>query len=367
MSVKIQKDNLAQKVAQNRKEAILKRSETYFRSLIENTVDLIMVIDPVGLIFFQSNHSHKRYLGYEEDELIGKNIMDFLHPQDAEDFLEKIFKVTKNPSQRYDLEYRFRHKTKGWYTLEGVCINLLDDSNISGLLINVRDVSKRKVLEQELIRVSEAERSRLSQELHDTLNQHLVGLQFLTQILGENLKKKNITEEIEQVEKIRSHIDEAVAMTRSIARGLYPMGLSGENFESALTDFVTEVSQRHKIECKLHYDISVRVINDESATQIYHIVREATKNSVLHGKAKTIQVEIYGSKKDLTLTVRDNGIGLPRGKKWIQGIGLRIMAERAKMLNGRFKIERNASGGTTLTCNFPRKRIISKKRKKVLL
>jgi diguanylate cyclase (GGDEF)-like protein/PAS domain S-box-containing protein len=130
-------------------EEALRRSEQQFRSLIENASDIITVMDPDGAMSFVGP-SVQRVLGYQPEELIGKNAFDFIHPDDLPDVLRNFSLLVQNPAAPQSAEFRFRHADGSWRTLEAIGRNALNDSGLAGVVINARDISERKHAEEAL-------------------------------------------------------------------------------------------------------------------------------------------------------------------------------------------------------------------------
>lgn len=134
-------------------EAELASRERRFRALIENTGDIITILDDKGLISYKSP-AVKSELGYLPEELIGEDIFDYIHPQDRPAAQEAFRQVLENPGRLLRANLRFRHRDGTWRILDVSGINLLADPAIQGVVINSRDVTER-VRDQELLRESE--------------------------------------------------------------------------------------------------------------------------------------------------------------------------------------------------------------------
>jgi PAS domain S-box-containing protein len=130
-----------------RAEAALAKSEAYHRRLIEQALDIITIIDADAVMRYLSP-SVERILGYSRSELVGQRAFDFIHPDDLEATLRTFTEGIETPGTVRRLEYRFRHKDGSWRYLEGVGRNLLDDPLINAVVVNARDVTERKVTEE---------------------------------------------------------------------------------------------------------------------------------------------------------------------------------------------------------------------------
>ncbi len=138
----------------------LKRTEERFRLLIENAVDLIAILDIDGTITFVSP-SHKRLLGYDDKELLGRKAFEFIHPEDLPTVVEIFSKGIQHiGDENYDLdmsysaEFRFRHKYGYWVTLESFGKLYPPNSGETGIIVNSRDVTERKKMEESLRNLS---------------------------------------------------------------------------------------------------------------------------------------------------------------------------------------------------------------------
>jgi diguanylate cyclase (GGDEF)-like protein/PAS domain S-box-containing protein len=147
------RDITERKEAEFQKEAAidaLQKSEKYFKELTENSSDIIIITDKNGDIKYCSR-SMERFTGYKPEEIIGRSGFQFIHPDDAErafnDFgkaiLEKNTTIIPNA-------FRIIHKDGSEVYLDGLGKNLLDNPDIAGFVMNVRDVTDRKRTEEKL-------------------------------------------------------------------------------------------------------------------------------------------------------------------------------------------------------------------------
>ncbi len=128
---------------------VLHESERRFRSMVENGSDIITILDADGTRRYVSPTS-KRILGYEAEELAGKNPFELIHPDDLPRVLERFAEGIKTPELTVTMEYRTRHKDGSWVHMETVGKNLLDDPAVAGVVTNGRDVTERYRAEQAL-------------------------------------------------------------------------------------------------------------------------------------------------------------------------------------------------------------------------
>ena len=133
----------------------LAKSEERFRSLVQNSSDIITVLEVDGSIRYVSP-SVKLILGYKPEELVGKNVFDYIHPQDKSTAKREFAERLKQPGVVGLTELRLHHGSGKWIDVEVAVNNLLQEASTKGVVVNCRDISERKqaeiVLKQQTIR-----------------------------------------------------------------------------------------------------------------------------------------------------------------------------------------------------------------------
>jgi PAS domain S-box-containing protein len=139
---------------------LLQHSQEHFRALVQNSSDIITVVDAEGTILYQSP-AVKRTLGYEPEERIGKNAVEarLLHPEDFSAKNEAFTKALRNPNTPVTVEVRMRHRDGSWRYMEETITSLLADPNVNGVVLNARCITHRKKAEKELRESEERFRS----------------------------------------------------------------------------------------------------------------------------------------------------------------------------------------------------------------
>ena len=136
-------------------EDTLKEDEQRFRALLDNSYDVITVLDSHGSILYQSP-SVRRVLGDDPEEKIGKSVFEpgRVHREDLEKVRQAFAEVMANPGVPRTVDYRTRHADGSWRYIDSVAVNLLNDPSVAGVVVNYRDVTERKEAEG---RIREAE------------------------------------------------------------------------------------------------------------------------------------------------------------------------------------------------------------------
>ncbi|MCF7786845.1 MAG: response regulator [Prosthecobacter sp.] len=210
----------------------------------------------------------------------------------------------------------------------------------------------RQRLEREILRISEREQQRIGQDLHDDLGQQLTALCILTSVLTRTLAGR-AAPEVPAAARISDLMKEAVAMTRSLARGLHPVAAEPDGLMLALHDLTTRMISMFRIGCQFDCAVPVQVNDNTAATHLYRIAQEAVSNGVKHGHAQHVRIGLSSDAENLTLTVKDDGCGISSLDPKRQGMGLRIMHYRADMIGARVSIANQPAGGTCVTCTLP--------------
>jgi diguanylate cyclase (GGDEF)-like protein/PAS domain S-box-containing protein len=127
----------------------LRRSEARFRSLVQHASDVITVIDARGKVGYQSPSTFAVF-GYEPDEIEGRIRTDLIHDADITRATAAAEELFKSPGSTVSVEGRIRSRTGGWRHVEAIATNLLHDPAVEGLVVNTRDITERKQLEEAL-------------------------------------------------------------------------------------------------------------------------------------------------------------------------------------------------------------------------
>jgi diguanylate cyclase (GGDEF)-like protein/PAS domain S-box-containing protein len=126
-----------------------RQNEARFRSMVQHSSDVIFVIRPDAAVRFVSP-SVTRVFGYEPGLLLGARLTDFVHPEDVNGLHTFLQDAASHPGVTPPAEWRMRRPDGAWLHAETIGTNLLDDPDVSGIVLNTRDVSERKLLEQQL-------------------------------------------------------------------------------------------------------------------------------------------------------------------------------------------------------------------------
>ncbi len=227
------------------------------------------------------------------------------------------------------------------------------ETSFARVLISLIDVTEQRRMEKEILEIAGREQRRIGRDLHDGLGQLLAGTRFRIARLEQRLRRRDLTEEADAVAEIDHFVAEAMTQARALAYGLNPVTVEADGLTQALKGLVFTIERLSGIPCSFHTTGSIRVDDLEVATQVYRIAQEALNNAMRHSQASHIRVNLSRKGEVVTLSIRDNGVGLPESMLRKEGMGLRIMRYRARMIKGTLDIRRLPQGGTVVTCQFP--------------
>lgn len=147
-------------------EEKLRQNEERFRLLVQNSNDIITVLDAKGVQVFISGPL-ERLLGWRPAELIGTFGFERIHPDDVSAAMKTFMGGISLPGATRSAQYRHRHQDGRWIHLEAVGTNLLNDPVVKGIVLNIRDITERKQ--------AEAEREKLQGQLQQAMKMEAVG------------------------------------------------------------------------------------------------------------------------------------------------------------------------------------------------
>jgi signal transduction histidine kinase len=235
---------------------------------------------------------------------------------------------------------------------------LIDEKGkVQGGVVVLSDITSRKRMEKQITGISDREQRRIGQDLHDSLCQHLVSVAFAGELLRENLARHSAPEAA-QAEAIVAMVNQGISEARHLARGLYPVRLEVDGLASALEELAASVQARTGIACRFSCDEPVCIFDEVAGSNLYRIAQEAINNAVKHGDCGAISIGLGAVEDEVTLTVKDDGVGFPDSLRHQGGMGLSIMNYRASMIGASLDIRRGAGGGTIVICSFYNKEMM---------
>ena len=369
-------------------EKKVRQSEAHFRALIENSSDVIMVTNADGTVRYLSP-SFERLLGHPAKERLGKHMHKIVHSAERTTMIADFKAGLENPGLPIFGEYRFQHQNGSWRTFDCVLKNLLEDPILEGVIVNARDITERKRIENELQQAKEAAESanvakssflaNMSHELRTPLNA-IIGYSEMLQEevsdrgqdeLGPDLTKINVAGK-----HLLSLINDVLDLSK-IEAGRMELFL--EDFDVAtllenIVDTATPLMQKNSNSFRIEYHTPPgRMYSDLTKLRqsLYNLLSNAAKFTE-HGDI-LLELERFteNEKSWLSFSISDNGIGLSDEQisKLFQaftqadssttrrfggtGLGLAITRRFCQMMGGDVTVQSTPGQGSTFKIILP--------------
>jgi PAS domain S-box-containing protein len=376
--IAIQRDTTERKQA----EQALRHSEERFRSLIENALDIIMILNTDGTIHYVSP-SVEKVLGYPVSELVGKKIFEPIHPDDFATTYHSLTNTLQSVEITPPLEFRYRHKDNSWRTLEAISQPFIDNAATTQIIVNARDITERKRLdeirlalerEKELSILKTRFFSMASHEFRTPLSTALAAAQVLENSPGawnDSAKRlRNLHRIQDSVRNMVQLLDDILTINRAETGKLEfnPKLLVLEQF---CNQFVEEMrlsaGNQHTITFTCEGN-PIPVCLDEKLLRsiLSNILSNAIKYSP---KGGNVHLGLEFQFHEVILRVQDRGIGIfPEDQKQLfepfhrgknirtipgTGLGLIVVKKCVDLHQGTIQITSEAGIGTTCVVTLP--------------
>ncbi|MDQ6809491.1 MAG: PAS domain S-box protein [Verrucomicrobiota bacterium] len=369
----------------------LEDAEEKFRLLVEGTPDYAMfLLNPENVITYWSSGARKVF-GWSAEEAVGQSgTLIFVPEDEAKGAVEMEIGIAREQGYAPDRRWHLRRDgTRVW--IDGVMRRIdHSDGALRGFAKIARDatdlhaaeeklreahdqlekrvrdrtreleamnetleqeMTQRQMLERQILKVTERERARISQDLHDSLCQDLTATAFLLKSRAKATALLN-EEAAVALREAAETVNAGAGLARDLARGLHPFELGTGGLVNALRELATRTNDT--VSCRCECPRSLRVPNEEVALNLYRIAQEAVLNAVKHAHATEIVICIGREANEITLVISDNGTAR-RPSKHKRGMGIHLMQYRANVSGGSLQIERERGGGTKVKCRVPAK------------
>ena len=360
-------------------ELALRESEERFRIMIEEGSDLIIILEKSGTIIYQSP-SIERTLGYGAEEMIGRDIIEFIHPGDLRRFVIAYSELLRNPSGVPALEMRVKHHDGSWRVLEIKAKEITRHHTLKGIIANCRDITDRKKIEEELYKAQKLESLGLLAGgiAHDFNN-------ILTSIIGNiALAKIDIDAESEAFESL-TDAEKASYRAKDLTLQLLTFSRGGSPIKKtiSLVELIQETIiftlRGTQIQCDLSIPEDLWLV-DVDEGQISQVFNNLIINAIqsMSGDGK---IDISARNRVITpmekrrypltpgcyisISIKDYGVGIPEEllqkifdpyfttKKDGSGLGLSTVYSIIKNHSGHVEVESQFGHGATFTLFFP--------------
>jgi PAS domain S-box-containing protein len=339
---KVTRDVTARKVAEERERLLAREQAALERAtdILESISDAFFAVDEEWS-FNYINGKAEQFWGQSRDELLGKNIWEEFPQAVGSEYYRQIQRAMK---EGVTTEF------EATFPVLGVWVAGRAYPSREGLSVYFQDVTERKLAEESLRRVTEAERKRIARDLHDGV---LQDFSYTTAALGMMvLQAKDATS--------RDQLQAAVDAVRRGSQGLREVvnNLRLEDEEDrpfaeivgALVRRSRTMARRVEINLEVGEQVPSAPLG-ETGTQVSRIIQEALTNARRHSEAMRVSVNVKMDRGYLLVEVSDDGRGF--GSESSPGVGLSSMRERAALIGGELEIESEVEQGTRVRLRVP--------------
>lgn len=214
-----------------------------------------------------------------------------------------------------------------------------------------RTMEDRTRLQTELLEISNREKRRMGQDLHDSLGQQLTGVGYLCRALSRKLRRTD-PEQAAEAEHLNTLINESIVQAKRIARGLFPVEMTEEGLVAALKRLAEDSAAMYPVKCTFSAGKDCLVYDNEVALNLYHIAQEAVHNAVRHAAPGKVTIHLSKDGAAGELSIEDDGRGFTVAGTSSGGMGLQIMRYRAERVGGGLEVDSEEGRGTRIICRF---------------
>lgn len=341
-------------IERKKNEVSLKESEQRYADLFHLSPQPMWVYDINTLAFLNVNRAACDHYGYTPEEFLSMTIKE-IRAKEEMPFLEKTLS-TRDPQNSF--KGTFRHKKKNG---ESISVEVKSDNlyynGKNARLVLINDITDKKKAQEELLtiahQVEDRERTRISINIHDGLQQTLV-----SSFMHFESVRGTIADSIDQMYAERflkgvSILNEGIEQARTIAHELMPQRIEEDGYVEALARLLTQ--NEGSVQFTFNENLEGRKLPQNIALILFRISQEAISNILKHAQATEATINVEISDGLINLTVIDNGVGFDTGNMAANHsmFGLRAIESRINSLGGRFAVESSKGRGTSMSISVP--------------
>ena len=317
---------------------------TRYRMLMNTSQDAIHIVDKMGNLL-EWNEAFKKHLGYNDDELIHLNIVDWDKNWTGEDKIDLMHGISDD-----GISFEAVHTAKdGIRKNVDVRLNKFYVNNELFFYSSARDITQQKkinkVIKKAVIEGEENEKRRISTELHERIDQILTGAKIFLSLYIKRGDRNLLNETI-------NLLDESIGRIRDLSHVVALPNLKDTGLESSILLFLKQIGEHNTINFNLKINFKEEKYPLDFKTNIYRIVQEAYRNIVTHSQAKHVEINMAETNDKLNLNITDDGIGFNPPEK-TESLGLTKIKTRVDVFNGVCNINSMPGKGCSILIEFP--------------
>lgn len=321
------------------------------QKIISKSSGMLAFFDKNGSIKL-TNESFRKFHSLTENETENMQITSLYRNRlgTREDkFLEFISHAIEGEEIKTEIWYKKNERLR---LLEISLHPSIDNDGMAGsVIMNSNDITDRVQLEARILEVIHKERKKIGISLHDDLGHDLLAVAIKSRLIADKLKpvSKEISAEVNEIENA---IKNAMNEVRRLSHGLIPYKNHGLEFHEMIDAVALTIERDYKLHCEFHIDETIHISDESIIKEIYYIIDEAVMNAIKHSGCTGIKIIMNPRNKMITLSIIDNGRGIPVNYYADSGVGIEIMKYRARAIGGFLEVKNHPGGGVIIECIF---------------
>jgi PAS domain S-box-containing protein len=322
-----------------------------FPRLVSNMRVIALTLDSRARVTY-CNRFFLEITGWTHREVLGCDWFDRFIPPDADELAGVFADLLRDSPEAWHHENEILRKS-GERSLVRWNNAVLRGPNdeIIGVATIGEDITEQRHLERELLDSAAEERLHLAAELHDGLGQSLYGASLFVAGLRSKLGKHSVSDS--ELAEVDAAVASAMDSCHRIAHGLSPLAnVRGSLIQALHALTQCAVKGQPTVNLKISESAALR-LDVTSLDHLYRIAQEALSNSIKHARAISVDISFEVTASRVTLSIVDDGIGMPPHALCTNRLGLRLMRYRAGVIRAKLSIEPASPHGTRITVECP--------------
>jgi len=335
------------------------------QDLYENAPCGYHSIGPDGTIL-RMNRTELTWLGYAPHELVGKRRLaelvsgrfrgEYKHAIQAliagRDISEIEIELVRKDGSMFDAFLRIAAVRDSQETFLYTRATVIDITARKRADANTRiHAEQLQAISQRMVEIQETERRNLSAELHDRLGQDLATINLNLHLVKDQLSAGSRTKAGPRLDDSIALVERTVEVVRDVAGALRPLALDDYGLAATLRSYGEQFAARTGIGVTVAAELPVPRLQPDAEMALFRICQEALVNVLKHAKATTVRLTLAVDAESISLTIADDGCGFDAHSAMDhrnRGLGLLIMQERLRAVDGSLRIESQPGAGTSV-------------------
>lgn len=330
-----------------------------YRMMVESMNEGAATLIPDGTIFY-SNSCFANMVQMDPESMIGVNFRDLIIPEEQAAFDDMFQEAGQSPNRG---EFHLQAADGSRIPVQ-LSIYRLSADEVSGIAILATDITERILAEEkirslasELTLVEQEERHRISQILHDDLQQRLFAIRAHMALLNDtNGSDTTRSETSLNVEQIQSWLSEAITITRNLSINLSPVVLQGDGLMEAVSWLASQMNEQYGLQVEVETSNDLSPMKEHMRVLLFQSIRELLFNVVKHAGILEATVSLARENGAGRVTISDSGRGFDAVtvlKTPGAAHGILIIKDRLELMGCNMAIQSQPGSGTQIDIHVP--------------